>query len=69
MMARGNNTHGFKIRKIRTKAEVQKEGLRRPKDKHSYQLLGREEILGIQKKAMTTLKHQGDAQLLRAHQL
>ena len=43
MMARGNNTHGFKIRKIRTKAEVQEEGLRRPKDKHSYQLLGREE--------------------------
>ena len=42
LMARGNNTHGFKIRKIRTKAEVKEEGLRRPKDKHSYQLLGRE---------------------------
>ena len=26
MMARGGKTHGFKIRKIRTKAEVKEEG-------------------------------------------
>ena len=42
MMARGKKTHGFKIRKIRTKAEVKEEGTRRPKVKQSYQLLGRE---------------------------
>lgn len=42
MMARGNNTHGFKIRKIRTKSEVKQEGERWPKEKQSYQLLGRE---------------------------
>jgi len=42
MMARGEKTHGFKIRKIRTKAEVKEEGTRRPKVKQSYQLLGRE---------------------------
>ena len=42
MMARGEKTHGFKIRKIRTKAEVKEEGPRRPKVKQSYQLLGRE---------------------------
>ena len=41
-MACGNNTHSFKIQKIRTKAEVKQEGQRRPKEKQSYQLLGRE---------------------------
>ena len=42
MMARGNTTHGIKIRKIRTKSEVKQEGERKPKEKQAYQLLGRD---------------------------
>ena len=38
MNYRANKTHGFKLRKIRTKKQVEEEGRRKPRIKTSFQI-------------------------------